>query len=57
MAAQAYFSASGVPFDNTTATAILEYQDNSALSYEEPIMPFLLVFNDSNTADDFSTSL
>lgn len=57
MAAQAYFSASGVPFDNTTATAILEYQDNSALSYEEPIMPFLPVFNDSKTADDFSTSL
>ena len=57
MAAQAYFSASGVPFDNTTATAILEYQDNSTLSYEEPIMPFLPVFNDSKTADDFYTSL
>lgn len=57
MAAKAYFSATGVPFDKTTVTAILEYQDSPAESYPAPIMPFLPVFNDSQTANDFSASL
>ncbi|XP_057824032.1 laccase-12-like [Cryptomeria japonica] len=57
MATQAYFSAAGMPFDNTTATAIMEYQ-NSPLTYtDEPIMPYLPAFNDSQTANDFSANL
>lgn len=57
MAAKPYFSATGVPFDKTTVTAILEYQDSPVESYPSPIMPFLPVFNDSQTANDFSASL
>jgi laccase len=59
-AARAYASASGVPFDNTTTRAILEYKSascavkNCALS--KPVMPALPAFNDTATVTRFSKS-
>jgi laccase len=59
-AARAYASAYGVPFDNTTTTAILEYKSascavkNCALSI--PVMPALPAFNDTATVTRFSNS-
>ncbi|OAY46327.1 laccase-5 [Manihot esculenta] len=60
IAARAYQSAQNAPFDNTTTTAILEY--NSApcpakCLTSNPIMPQLPAFNDTNTVTAFSQSL
>ncbi|KAJ9175943.1 hypothetical protein P3X46_014442 [Hevea brasiliensis] len=60
IAARAYQSAQNAPFDNTTTTAILEY--NSApcpakCLTSKPIMPPLPAFNDTNTVTAFSNSL
>ncbi|KAI3705667.1 hypothetical protein L1987_75906 [Smallanthus sonchifolius] len=55
MAARAYASAQGAPFDNTTTTAILEYKTAKGVS-SKPIMPALPRFNDTNTATAFTTS-
>ncbi|XP_048504124.1 laccase-3 [Beta vulgaris subsp. vulgaris] len=56
MAATAYASAPGVAFDNTTTTAILEY--NSCKSKKgspmKPILPQLPAWNDTNTANSFT---
>ncbi|KAJ3682872.1 hypothetical protein LUZ60_013099 [Juncus effusus] len=63
IAARAYASAQGVPFDNTTATAILEYKFadcsvvHSAPSSLLPLVPLLPAYNDTATATAFSTSL
>ncbi|KAK4784529.1 hypothetical protein SAY86_018897 [Trapa natans] len=62
MASRAYQSAQGVPFDNTTATAILEYKlapcpAKGRGSAVKPLMPSLPAFNDTPTATAFSRSL
>ncbi|GLJ26186.1 hypothetical protein SUGI_0502410 [Cryptomeria japonica] len=53
MAARAYSSAQGVPFDNTTTTAILRY----ATQRTPPVMPILPPYNDTRTATYFSRGL
>ncbi|XP_050210495.1 laccase-12-like [Mercurialis annua] len=60
MAARAYQSAQNVPFDNTTTTAVLEY--NSApcsvnCLTTKPIMPPLPAFNDTPTVTAFNNRL
>ncbi|MED6197716.1 high-affinity glucose transporter [Stylosanthes scabra] len=56
MAARAYQSAQNAPFDNTTTTAILQY--NSRISHKnsvaKPLMPSLPAYNDTNTVTQFS---
>ncbi|XP_062197702.1 putative laccase-17 isoform X2 [Phragmites australis] len=54
LAARAYASAQGVPFDNTTTTAIFDY---GATSSSSPAMPTLPAYNDTATATTFTTSL
>lgn len=54
IAARAYASAQGIPFDNTTTTAILDYEGSSSSS---PVSPNLPNYNDTATATQFSTSL
>ncbi|KAI3508457.1 hypothetical protein L1887_23465 [Cichorium endivia] len=54
IAARAYASAQGAPFDNTTTTAILNYQ--TAPNGSNPVMPNLPAFNDTKTATAFTTS-
>ena len=60
MAARAYASAQGAPFDNTTTTAILEYKTPTCTSKNcgttTPVMPPLPAFNDTATATAFTTS-
>nr|GFA44031.1 laccase-12-like isoform X2 [Tanacetum cinerariifolium] len=53
IAAQAYVSAPGSEFDNTTTTAILEYKKGSS---SKPVMPTLPAFDDTATATAFTTS-
>ncbi|GFP86269.1 laccase-7 [Phtheirospermum japonicum] len=54
MAANAYASAAGVPFDNTTTTGILVYNGSTS---SRPIMPALPAFNDTPTAHRFFSNL
>lgn len=56
MAARAYSSAPGVPFDNTTTTAIVEYNGNCSSS-SSPSLPYLPYYNDTNASFHFSASL
>ncbi|KAJ8540480.1 hypothetical protein K7X08_030399 [Anisodus acutangulus] len=58
MAAHAYASAQGAPFDNTTTTAILEYKSASCSSNcvkTSPVFPSLPAYNDTATATAFTT--
>jgi len=55
MAARAYSSGQGVPFDNTTTTAILEYEGSSTTS--APAMPNLPFYNDTQTVTNFADGL
>ncbi|XP_058099500.1 laccase-7-like [Magnolia sinica] len=55
IAASPYASAEGVPFDNTTTTAILQYK--GATSAASPLMPVLPAFNDTPTAHRFYSNL
>eukprot|EP00253_Pinus_taeda_P021543 PITA_21543 len=59
MAARAYSSAQGVPFDNTTTTAILEYRTRGLPrpSSSGPVMPILPTYNDTRTATHFARGL
>lgn len=60
MAARAYQSAQGAPFDNTTTTAILEYKSAPCPAKGisvKPVMPSLPAFNDTTTAMAFDQSL
>ncbi|GLJ26190.1 hypothetical protein SUGI_0502520 [Cryptomeria japonica] len=52
IAARAYASGQGVPFDNTTTTAIFEYSNGSS-----PALPDLPFYNDTHSAYKFSSSL
>ncbi|CAH1430710.1 unnamed protein product [Lactuca virosa] len=60
IAARAYASAQGAPFDNTTTTAILEYKTAKCTAAKcvtsKPIMPPLPAYNDTATATAFTTS-
>ncbi|GAB4824312.1 Laccase-13 [Ancistrocladus abbreviatus] len=55
MAVEAYVSAPGLPFDNTTTTAILEYTGCNPKAGKLPraTLPQLPAFNDTNTATAF----
>ncbi|KMT10924.1 hypothetical protein BVRB_5g113370 [Beta vulgaris subsp. vulgaris] len=53
-AAQPYANAPGVPFDNTTTTAIFTYVNSTNLT---PLMPELPAFNDTPTAHRFFSNL
>ncbi|KAL2541813.1 Laccase-12 [Abeliophyllum distichum] len=60
IAARAYASAQGAPFDNTTTTAILEYETAPCLAKctsTKPVMPSLPAFNNTATATAFTKSL
>ncbi|XP_068641906.1 laccase-3-like [Aristolochia californica] len=61
VAARAYASAQGVPFDNTTTTAILEYKSApcsaKAGSNTRPVFPTLPAFNDTGAATAFAAGL
>ncbi|CAL4995975.1 unnamed protein product [Urochloa decumbens] len=59
LAARAYASAQGVPFDNTTTTAIFDYGVGvgGSGSTTAPAMPTLPAYNDTATATAFTTSL
>ncbi|GLU11930.1 hypothetical protein SLE2022_286480 [Rubroshorea leprosula] len=56
MAAHAYNSANA-PFDNTTTTAILEYNCVTKRNSSKPIFPQLPGFNDTATATAFTAQL
>lgn len=55
LAARAYASAQGVPFDNTTTTAVFQYDGSSSGS--PAMMPTLPAYNDTAAATAFTTSL
>ncbi|CAI9108132.1 OLC1v1007660C1 [Oldenlandia corymbosa var. corymbosa] len=58
MAARAYATAQNAPFDNTTTTAILEYNTaTGGSSASRPLLPQLPAFNDTNTATVFENQL
>ncbi|KAK3014100.1 hypothetical protein RJ639_009505 [Escallonia herrerae] len=59
IAARAYASAQGAPFDNTTTTAILEYKTAPCPAKgvsAKPVVPTLPAFNDTATATTFTSS-
>jgi laccase len=56
MAARAYSSGQGVPFDNTTTVAILAYKGSSG-STSGATMPNLPFYNDTQTATRFANAL
>ncbi|CAA2986595.1 laccase-3-like [Olea europaea subsp. europaea] len=55
MAASAYATAQNAPFDNTTTTAILEYQNAQSGSSSRPVLPQLPTFNDTATVTAFTS--
>ncbi|KAJ0979282.1 hypothetical protein J5N97_014756 [Dioscorea zingiberensis] len=59
IAAQAYASAQGVPFDNTTTTAIIEYNGQPSTKGQGllPKLPTLPAFNDTATATAFTAGI
>ncbi|XP_057794815.1 laccase-12-like [Salvia miltiorrhiza] len=56
IAARAYASAQGAPFDNTTTTAILQYHNFSSPS-AKPVAALMPAFNDTPTVTAFTRSL
>ncbi|XP_062022140.1 laccase-15-like [Rosa rugosa] len=57
MAARAYQSNSMIPFDNTTTTAIVEYNNGNHNENDTPLFPYLPPLNDTERAFGFFTSL
>ncbi|KAI9098547.1 hypothetical protein K1719_025172 [Acacia pycnantha] len=58
MAARAYSSGVGVPFDNTTATAIIQYSGKyNTTSSSSPSLPDLPYYNDTDAAFKFYSSI
>ncbi|KAK8561706.1 hypothetical protein V6N12_048770 [Hibiscus sabdariffa] len=55
MAASAYSTAAGLPFDNTTTRGLVVY--GGAPSTATPLMPALPAFNDTLTAHKFTSNL
>ncbi|KAG6774401.1 hypothetical protein POTOM_021754 [Populus tomentosa] len=56
MAAKVYSSANGVPYDNTTTTAIVQYNGNYTPS-STPSLPYLPSFNDTIASVNFTGHL
>lgn len=56
IAARAYASAQNAPFDNTTTTAILQYNSTKNAN-SSPVLPRLPAFNNTAAATSFTTSL
>ncbi|KAG5246110.1 laccase [Salix suchowensis] len=56
MAAKVYSSASGVEYDNTTTTAIVQYRGNYTPS-STPSLPYLPAFNDTTASANFTGHL
>ncbi|CAL5388481.1 unnamed protein product [Camellia sinensis] len=54
MAAHAHASAVSSPFDNTTTTGIIIYEDATPSTPQMPVLP---AFNDTSTAHKFSSNL
>nr|QCZ35197.1 laccase 30 [Salvia miltiorrhiza] len=60
MAARAYATAQNAAFDNTTTTAVLEYDSAprpSTTGKQRPLLPALPRFNDTNTATAYTSQL
>ncbi|KAH9311407.1 hypothetical protein KI387_026442, partial [Taxus chinensis] len=60
LAARAYASGQGAPFDNTTTTAIFEYKrgnSSSGSSSSSPVMPKLPFYNDTRSATKFAARI
>lgn len=58
MAARAYSSSEIVAFDNTTTTAILQYDSASTPALQsDPLLPSLPAYNDTAAVTEFTTSL
>ncbi|KAJ8773960.1 hypothetical protein K2173_009391 [Erythroxylum novogranatense] len=57
MAARAYHTAQNAAFDNTTTTAILEYEPAQSRKSSTPIFPQLPAYNDTNTATAFTAQI
>ena len=56
MAARVYSSAEGLEYNNTTTTAIVQYNGNYTPS-SPPLLPFLPQYNDTNASVNFTGSL
>ncbi|XP_073057731.1 laccase-3 [Primulina eburnea] len=61
MTASPYHSAQNAPFDNTTATAILEYESASCTSKgvaaSKPLMPIIPAYNDTATVTAYTSRI
>ncbi|KAF5467676.1 hypothetical protein F2P56_011907 [Juglans regia] len=57
MAASVYSSAAGVPYDNTTTTAILHYNESYINASSRPYFPNLPFYNDTNASASFTGKL
>ncbi|XP_076936689.1 laccase-15-like [Bidens hawaiensis] len=57
MATRAYTTATNTPFNNTTTTAIIQYNGDDYISTTSPILPSLPYYNDTTTAFEFINSL
>lgn len=57
MAAKAYASAAGVPFDTTTTTAVVQYRGKHIPSSRTPSLPLLPGFNDTNASVNLISKL
>lgn len=58
MAARTYSTATSIPFDNTTTTAILQYDVGGSVSTTtSPLLPSLPYYNDTTAAFDFIACL
>ncbi|KAI9177036.1 hypothetical protein LWI28_023099 [Acer negundo] len=59
MAAKVYSSAEGVKFDNTTTTALLQYNigNNSTTPPSNPPLPYLPFYNDTKASVNFTGKL
>ena len=58
MAARAYSSSEIAAFDNTTTTAILQYDSASTPALQsDPLLPSLPAYNDTTAVTEFMTSL
>ncbi|GJU02657.1 laccase/diphenol oxidase family protein [Tanacetum coccineum] len=57
MAARAYATGVGVPFDNTTTTGIVQYNGDFVSTNTTPVLPSLPYYNDTTAAFEFIGSL
>lgn len=57
MAARAYSSSELATFDNTTTTAILQYDSSTPAFQSAPLLPSLPAYNDTAAVTEFTTTL